>query len=260
MSVEEPSSQRNIAGSGGVSNVTQFGNIINPPPPPRRRRGVVLGAVVVVAATAVVAVAGGVLLRDFVGRGNEHRSPFAGAPSGSYAPTPSVSASPSSKKSATPPDPPSADPPPADPSPRTTPSKEGKARISPVGEWMCKEAGFKYPTSYGYGLRPCFRAADGTLQYTVRVQVKRAQKITIHYWLYRFDEGADQSVDKPVIGSRHSCELSLVPGRDEQCGVQSLDPAADDYAVAATADSGSYDGVDSEVKHWTGNDLVAWGG
>ncbi|MFJ2899634.1 hypothetical protein ACIO87_32795 [Streptomyces sp. NPDC087218] len=258
--MEEPSSQRNIAGSGGVSNVTQFGNIINPPPPPRRRRGVVLGAVAVVA-TVVAAVAGGVLLRDFAARGNEHRTPSADAPAGSHTPTASTpasapgSASPSSKESATP-----SGRAPADPPSRTIAPEEGKPRTSPAGEWVCRGAGFKYPTSYEYGLMPCFRAVDGTLQYTVRARVKRAQTITVHYWLYRFDKAADPRIDKPVIGSRHNCELSLTPGQEGKCGVHSLDPAADDYAVAVTADSGSYDGVDSDVRHWTGNDLVAWSG
>ncbi|MGW2180527.1 hypothetical protein ACWCXX_20985 [Streptomyces sp. NPDC001732] len=257
MTAEEPPSQRNVAGNGGVSNVTQFGNIINASPP-RRSRGVVLGAV---AATAMVAVAGGVLLRDFIGRGNEHRTPSAGAPSGSYAPTPSASvsasksASPSSTKSATPSDSPSADP----PSRPVVPEKQ-KPRTSPVGEWVCKGSGFKYPTHYGYGLLPCFRAVDGTLQYTVRVQVNRAQTITVYYWLYRFDKGADPRIDKPVVGGRHSCELSLAPGQDRQCDVHSLAPAASDYAVAATADSDSYDGVDSDAKHWSGNALVALAG
>lgn len=149
------------------------------------------------------------------------------------------------------------DAPAADPGPKPKPAPSTASSSSPASElpdWDCRAAGFKYPTHYGYGLLPCIRAVDGTIQYTVRVQVKVARKLTVHYWLGRYEKNV--SPYEPA-GTRHSCTLTMTPGQEQSCPVQMLDPSPGDYMTATTVDPDSYDGVYSEVRHWSGRDLTA---
>jgi len=248
MTAEETGPQRNSASSGGTQYITHAGNIYAPHRPRRRRAAAlgVTGAVVVVSSLAGVWWALG-------GPGGDKRNTATVVASHSPSPTasgsPSVSASPSRTRSK-PDSPPLTARTPS--SPTSGPEQETATAADPA--WVCRTSGYKYPTAYGYGLLPCFRAVNGAIQYTVKVQAKQDQTITVYYWLAHYNKG--ESPYEPA-GARMSCQLSLTPGREQACPVVTLAPPTGDYIAAATVNADSYDGVNSDIRHWSGHDLTA---